>query len=146
VSQDIVKAKPAQRVMDNWAVGKLIDWAAGSDGDAKTKGSLKDELRGVADELAGLSPSPIERVLADTAATSWFAYRLHEATYASGVTGGGMSLAQSEHALRRMDRAHRRLLSTLKCLATVRRLAVPALQINVARHQEIAQLNTGESP
>ena len=36
-----------------------------------------------------------------------------------------MTLAQSEHFQRRMDRAHRRLLSTFKTLATVRRLALP---------------------
>jgi hypothetical protein len=53
-----------------------------------------------------------------------------------------MSLAQSEHAQRRIDRAHRRFLSTLKTLATVRRLALPALQINVAG-QQVNQLNAG---
>ena len=56
-----------------------------------------------------------------------------------------MTLAQSEHAQRRIDRAHRRYLSTLKTLAAVRRLAVPALQINVAHRQQIAQLNAGGS-
>jgi hypothetical protein len=87
-----------------------------------------DELCGFADELAGPSPSPIERALAETAATSWFAFRLHEAHYAACVTAeGGMTLAQSEHAQRRIDRAHRRYLTTLKTLAAVRRLAVPAL-------------------
>jgi len=143
VSQDIVKAKPADRIMDNWAVGKLIDWAAGKEGNPKTKASLKEELCEVAAELAGPSPSPVERVLAETAATSWFAYRLHEAHYAASVEGG-MTLAQSEHAQRRIDRAHQRLLSTLKTLATVRRLALPALQINVAR-QQVNQLNAGDS-
>jgi hypothetical protein len=55
-----------------------------------------------------------------------------------------MSVAQSEHAQRRMDRAHRQFLSTIKTLATVRRLAIPAVQINVARRQ-VNQLNVGES-
>jgi len=134
VSQDIVKWNLAERVMDNWAVGKLIDWAAGKDGNAKTKASLKEELCDLAAELAGLTPSPAERLLAETAATSWFAFRLHEAQYASSVKSeDGITLAQSEHAQRRIDRAHRRFLSTLKTLAAVRRLAVPNLQINVAR-------------
>jgi hypothetical protein len=34
-------------------------------------------------------------------------------------------------------------MSTLKTLAAVRRLAVPALQINLAHRQQIAQLNGG---
>jgi hypothetical protein len=146
VSQAIAKANPVDRTMDHWAVGKLIDWAAGKDGNEKTKAKLRDELCSVAAELAGPSPSPAERMLAETAATAWFAYRLHEAAYAAGATGeGGMSLAQSEHAQRRMDRAHRRLLSTLKALAHVRRLALPFVQINLARRQQIAQLNGGSS-
>jgi hypothetical protein len=145
VSQDIVKAKPAERVMDNWAVNRLIDWAAGKDGNAKTKASLKEELRDVAAELAGPSPSPVERVIAETAATSWFALRMTEAQYAAAATSeDGMTLAQSEHAQRRIDRSHRRLMSTLKTLAAVRRLALPAVQINLAR-QQVNQLNTGGS-
>jgi hypothetical protein len=143
VSQDIVKWNVAERVMDNWAVGKLIDWAAGKDGNAKSKASLKEELCELAAELAGLSPSPTESVLAETAATCWFAFRMHEAQYASSVKSeDGLTLAQSEHAQRRMDRAHRRFLSTVKTLATVRRLAIPALQINFAR-QQVNQLNAG---
>ena len=133
VSQGIVKANPTDRVMDTWAVTRLIDWAAGKDGSETTKAKLRGELREFAAELGGPSPSPIERVLAETAATAWFAYRLHEATYAAGVTGeAGMSLAQSEHAQRRMNRAHQRLLSTLRTLAHVRQIAVPSGQVNLA--------------
>jgi hypothetical protein len=143
VSQDIVKWNVGERVMDNWAVGKLIDWAAGKDGNAKTKASLKEELCDLAAKLSGPSPSPTESVLAETAATCWFAFRMHEAQYASSVKSeDGLTLAQSEHAQRRIDRAHRRFLSTVKTLAAVRRLAIPALQINVAR-QQVNQLNAG---
>jgi hypothetical protein len=128
--------------MDNWAVGKLIDWAAGKDASAQTKASLKEELCDLAAKLSGPSPSPTESVLAETAATCWFAFRMHEAQYAGNITADGMSLAQSEHAQRRMDRAHRRFLNTVKTLAAVRRLAIPALQINLAR-QQVNQLNAG---
>ncbi len=134
MSEDIVKWNVGERVMDNWAVGRLIDWAAGKEGNPKTKTSLRQELSDFAAELAGPSPSPAEKALAETAATCWFAFRLHEAQYASGAKSEeGMTLAQSEHAQRRIDRAHRRFLSTVKTLAAVRRLALPAVQINVAR-------------
>ena len=140
-----MKANPTVRVMDNWAVGKLIDWAAGVSGTETTKARLKDELCDLAADLAGPSPSPVERVLAETAATSWFAHRMHEAHYAAACKSEeGITLAQSEHAQRRMDRAHRRLVNTPKTLAAVRRLAVPALQINVAS-QQVNQLNAGGS-
>jgi hypothetical protein len=54
-----------------------------------------------------------------------------------------LTIIQSEHQQRRIDRTHRRLMSTIKTLATVRRLAVPALQINVAR-QQVNQVNVGD--
>jgi hypothetical protein len=120
-------------------------WAAGGDDSEKMRAKLRTELSDLADELAGPSPSPVERILAETAATAWFAHRLHEAHYANCATQGGMSLAQSDHSQRRIDRAHRRLLSTLKTLAAVRRLALPALQINVAS-QQVNQLNAGGTP
>jgi hypothetical protein len=131
-------------MMDKWAVTKLIDRAAGKNGSEKTKASLRQEICDLAAELAGPRPSPVERVLAETAATSWFAYRMHEAHYVGGATSDeGMTIAQSEHAQRRMDRAHRQFVSTVKTLAAVRRLDVPALQINVAR-QQVNQLKPGD--
>jgi hypothetical protein len=39
--------------------------------------------------------------------------------------------------LKRVDHAHRRYLATLKVLAVVRRLAVPTLQVNIARQQVV---------
>jgi hypothetical protein len=131
--------------MDYWAMGKLIDWAAGRKGSDKTKKDLRAEIEKLVADLAGPNPTAAEFVLAQTAATCWFAFRLYEAKHASAATSeDGLTLAQSEHAQRRVDRAHRRMLNTLKTLATVRRLAVPALQINVAS-QQVNQLNAGGS-
>jgi hypothetical protein len=146
VSKGIAKGEPESRMMDGWAASELIDWAAGKKAIEETKTKLRDELNSFAIELAGPSPSPIEIAIADAAAMAWFALRLFEARYASSATSGdGMTIAQSEHAHRKIDRAHRRYVSTLKALAAVRRLAVPALQINVAHRQQIAQLNSGGS-
>src|SRR5512135_1724423 len=93
--------------------------------------------------FAGPEPSPIEQALAETAALSWFALRLYEATYVcSSKSESGLTIKQADFHLRQIDRTHRRLLSSLKTLATVRRLALPALQINVAS-QQVNQLNAG---
>jgi hypothetical protein len=66
----MVKANRPERAMDDWAVRELIVWAAGKKGNEKTKENLMDELCQVAADLAGPSPTPVERELADTAATS----------------------------------------------------------------------------
>src|SRR5262249_14757191 len=135
-----------ERLMDYWAIGSLIDWAAAKKASGETKNGLRAELDKLAADFAGPSPTPTERVLAQTAAISWFAFRLHEVKYVGSVTSeSGMSLQQSEQAQRRMERAHRRMLSTLKTLATIRRLAIPALQINVAR-QQVNQVHAGGTP
>jgi hypothetical protein len=144
VSTDIVKTKPTDRMMNHWAISQLVEWAAGKEGEKNTKSKLYDELDAVAADLAGPTPTPVEQVLADTAATCWFAFRMHEA-HNAGCGTNGMTNSQSDHNQRRLDRAHRRLLSTLRTLATVRRLALPSLQINVAR-QQVNQLNTGGTP
>jgi hypothetical protein len=134
VSYDVVKAKPDQRMLDDWVVGKLVVMAAGKRGNENTKKVLREEVDGLVVELAGPNPTAVESMLARTAAILWFSLRLHERRYGDWATSEeGMTIVQSDHLQRRIDRTHRRLMSTIKTLATVRRLAVPALQINVAR-------------
>lgn len=131
--------------MDWWAKSKLVDFAAGKEAKKDTKDRLQKEMEEQIQEYAGPAPSPIERTLAETATLSWFVLRLFEATYvSSSQSEDGLTIKQADFHLRRIDRAHRRLLSTLKTLATVRRLALPALQINVGS-QQVNQLKTGGS-
>jgi hypothetical protein len=136
VAQDVIRVRPDQRAMDSWVADRLIEWATGPKGAGQTKDFLRTDLDRVASELAGPDPTPVEKVLAETAALSWFALRMHEAQYVGGATSEqGFTIPQSEHSQRRVERAHRRLMATLKMLATVRRLGVPALQVNIARNQ-----------
>jgi hypothetical protein len=83
VSQELVKVILNERIMDEWAANQLVEWAAGPKGKEKTKENLRRELNEVATDLAGPSPSPAERMLAEVAALNWFALRLHEAWHAS---------------------------------------------------------------
>jgi hypothetical protein len=129
---DETKSKAAPgRVMDCWAAATLIKWASASNG--RPFEVLRDELNRFAAELAGPNPSPTEQVLASTASLAWFDLRLAEvhALEQSGDTVRSYDLAQ-----RRVDRAHRRLMSCLGLLATVRRLAVPSLRVGVTRLEE----------
>jgi hypothetical protein len=45
-----------------------------------------------------------------------------------------MTIPQSDHHQRRIDKAHRRYLSSVKALAQIRKLG-PAVQINIAEKQ-----------
>jgi hypothetical protein len=131
--------------MDRWAKAKLIDLAAGKGATNQTKDALHSDLEDAIRAFAGPAPSPVEKALAETGALDWFALRLYEATYVSGSQSeGGLTFKQADFHLRRIDRAHRRFLSTLRTLATIRRLVLPALQINLAS-QQVNQLNGGGS-
>jgi hypothetical protein len=109
------------------------------------KSTSEKSWRTLVADISGPESSPLERVLAETAAINWFALRMLEARYAgSEASGEGMTLLLSEHHQRRIDRTQRRFLDAIKTLATVRRLAIPAFQINVANRQQVNQVNMGE--
>ena len=46
-----------------------------------------------------------------------------------------MTFKQFEFHQRRIDAAHRRYLSALRTPAQIRKLALPAVQVNIARNQ-----------
>ena len=83
-------------------------------------------------EVAGDDPSPVERLLADRVALCWLALHDAEIRFAQAKD---LTIKQAEFWQKRIDCAHRRYLSAIKTLATVRRLAFPALQVNIARKQ-----------
>jgi hypothetical protein len=83
-------------------------------------------------ELSGPSPSPLERLLADRVAGCWLHLHHLEILYAQKDS---MSLELATYYQRSIDRAHKRYLSAIKTLAVVRKLALPVLQVNVARKQ-----------
>ena len=87
----------------------------------------------VRDDLAGPHPSPMERLLAERAALCWLDCSLADLRQARGQAS--LTRAQSDHLSRYRDRAHRRFLTALKTLATVRTLNLPAVQVNIGANQ-----------
>jgi hypothetical protein len=119
--------------MEEWAARLMTRRAGGAKGDKdKSVEWLEAELRAYAAELAGPAPTPIERTLSETAAVAWFAVRYVEAIV---FTAGDRTLNQADYDIRRLDAAHRRYLATLRTLAQVRKMALPAMQVNIARNQ-----------
>jgi hypothetical protein len=83
-------------------------------------------------ELAGSAPAPLEQLLAERVVACWlFLY------YAENIMAQGLksSMEWCEFHQRRLDHAHKRYLSALRTLAQVRKLALPVLQVNIARKQ-----------
>lgn len=83
-------------------------------------------------DLGGPDPSPLERLLADRIALCWLSLHDAEVRFAPSKD---LTIKQAELWQKRIDGAHRRYLSAIKALATVRKLALPAVQVNIARRQ-----------
>src|SRR5215207_6888600 len=85
-------------------------------------------------ELAGENPSPLERLLAQRVAATWFLLQYLEALYAQHRDE--MTMARDYHHQKLLDRAHRRTHYALRTLAKMRKLLKPSVaQINIAEKQ-----------
>jgi hypothetical protein len=92
-----------------------------------------DALR---DEMAGPNASPLERILAERIAVCWVHVQWADSIYVQTLKQGNASLALIEHLQKRQDRCHRRLLTGVQSLATVRKLMRPTVaQVNIAEKQ-----------
>jgi hypothetical protein len=84
-------------------------------------------------ELAQPGDGALERLLIERILTCWL--QLGYADALAAQQAGQVSIEWADYFLKRIDRAHRRLLTATKTLATVRRLAQPAVQFNVGENQ-----------
>jgi hypothetical protein len=110
--------------------GTLIRNAAGKN--LLFKEATERKMAQVRRDVAGENPTPLERLLADRVALCWLALHDAEIRFAQSKD---LTIKQADFWQKRIDCAHRRYLSAIKTLATVRKLAVPALQLNIARKQ-----------
>jgi hypothetical protein len=94
--------------------------------------SLRRKVELLQAELAGASPTPLERLLVERVVTCWLHLHHLEVIYASKDS---MTLDLGIYYQRCLSAAQKRYLSAIKTLALVRKLAVPVLQVNIARRQ-----------
>lgn len=93
---------------------------------------VSQKLEALKREWTGLSPSPLEAALVDCIACCWIQHyyvevRLTELT--------NSTLRELEYHQRWLDHAQSRYLKALKALAQIRRLALPAVQVNIGEKQ-----------
>jgi hypothetical protein len=118
---------------------RLITVACGSNQVAREATERKlEEMRA---ELLGSHPTALERLLVERVVATWFHLHHLEAQYAARES---MSLALGLYYQKCLTAAQNRYIAAIKGLADVRRLALPALQVNIARKQiNVAGGNTG---
>jgi hypothetical protein len=90
------------------------------------------KLKVMREELAGEKASALERLLVERIVLCWLSLYDVEIRFAQMKD---LTIPQATYWQERIDRAHRRYLTAIKALATVRKLALPALQVNIAKKQ-----------
>jgi hypothetical protein len=108
----------------------LIEKFSGKD--LTVKEGVRRKLESLRAELGGPSPTPLERLLVERIALCWLHLHHLEVVYGSKES---MTLDLGVYFQKCIDRAHRRYLSSIKTLAVVRKLAIPVLQVNIAKKQ-----------
>lgn len=112
--------------------------------DLSVREAIHAKLDALRKELLGENPTPVERLLVERVAACWLQVQDAEIRAAQNQTD--MTFKQADFHQRRMDATNKRYLAALKALALVRKLAVPALQINFARKQVNVVAPTTGSP
>lgn len=90
---------------------------------------LEAEEAALSAEIVGPNPTVLERLLSDQIVLCWQHLRYLEISY--GQTHG-YTFREGEYYQRCLDRAQRRYLSAIKTLAQIRKLGLPAMQVNIA--------------
>jgi hypothetical protein len=93
---------------------------------------LRRKLDSLRAELAGPTPTPLERLLVERVVACWLHLHHLEAVYAGKES---MALELGAYYQRSISSAQKRYLAAIKTLALVRKLALPVLQVNIARKQ-----------
>jgi hypothetical protein len=96
--------------------------------DPRQREALRRKLELIRADVAGPKPTAIEGILARRVAFCWLDAYYMDMLSSLTMRAGGFDSSLSEYYQRRQNRAHRRLLSSCKALATCRRLALPEVQ------------------
>ena len=83
-------------------------------------------------ELVGEGATPLEGILIKRISVCWLQAYHADTVFLNTLSNG---LSGTESAQKYQDRAHKRLLSAVKALAQVRRLQIPAVQVNIGEKQ-----------
>jgi hypothetical protein len=134
--------KALKRVLDEVPkVARIVDLARDAErgfikkmsgGDVFTQEAIPRNLEAMRREIAGENPPALERLLAERITVCWLELQYFEAIYTQNL--GNMTISQGDYHQRRIDKAHRRYLSSIKALAQTRKMG-PAVQINIADKQ-----------
>lgn len=99
------------------------------------KMSLSAGLSAMAAELTQPGDGELERLIIRQIVGCWLRLSYVEYNYNHHTVSGGLTMQQGEYWERRLSAAQRRYLRAVESLARVRRLRLPAVQVNIGAQQ-----------
>jgi hypothetical protein len=114
----------------------LIEHASGGK-NLLVRETLTRKCAALTQELMSVSPSPIERLLVERIVMCWLQLYYTECIYVQSLEAS-LTIRQAEFHQQRISKAQARYLAAIRTLAQVRRLGVPAVQVNIGQQQVIA--------
>lgn len=104
------------------------------------KESLIVGLSAMAAELTQPGDGALERLIIGQIVGCWLRLSFVEYAYGRGTAEGNFNMAQGAYWEKRVSAAQRRYLRAVESLARVRRLRLPAVQVNIGA-QQVNQVN-----
>jgi len=129
------------RVCGDLAEQASLNLIADMNAPQSMKLSMRAGLSAMADELARPGDGGVEGLIIRQIVGAWLRLSHIEYTYNHALNAGNQTLAQADFWERRLSAAQRRYLRAVETLARVRRLQLPAVQVNIAE-QQVNQVNT----
>lgn len=96
--------------------------------------TTRDSLRDLKKRFQFDKSSPLEQLLIENILNCWLQYQLVEAGYTTKM-GSSITAAQGQYWEKRLTAAQRRYLKAIETLAKVRKMNLPAIQVNIAQQQ-----------
>lgn len=138
---DFLKSDPAI-----WrAAGDMVEQAARhligkAGGSYAVKSSMSKGWEQLPIDLARPGDGELERLLIQQVVIAWLHLGYIEYQYSTVVTTPDLTIKRGEYWERRLSAAQRRYLRATETLARVRRLQLPAVQVNIGA-QQVNQVN-----
>jgi hypothetical protein len=104
------------------ALQATVRYTAGND--LTLQEAMRRKIEAVRDEVAGFNPTPLERILSERVALTWYDANEMDCRF---LDSGGVSFKDAAYREDRRDRANRRFLAACRALATVRKLSQPSI-------------------
>ena len=105
------------------------------------KTCVREKMRQMRVELGWTESSEMERILIERIIATWLDLYFAEVVYYQWKGG---SIPEGKYKQYRIDRSHRRHLSAIKMLATIRKMALP-LMVNIAAEIKMTEARANES-